>query len=78
MSLHPYSPFKFKLLCLLQITLQAASAAGDKAKVVLKAPSVGTTGGANMIQTIFSDYAPSIMPVDEVSLKEPPRGLRTG
>jgi hypothetical protein len=53
---------------ILQVTLAAAGASGTKAKVTVKSPAFGAAGGANLVQTIFSDYAPSPMPVDEVSL----------
>jgi hypothetical protein len=49
------------------VTLSAAGASGTKAKVMVKSPAFGAAGGANLVQTIFSDYAPSIMPVDAVS-----------
>jgi hypothetical protein len=51
----------------MQVTLSAASASGSKAKVMVKSPAFGAAGGANLVQTIFSDYAPSVMPVDAVS-----------
>jgi hypothetical protein len=50
-----------------QVTLAAAGASGTKAKVMVKSPAFGAAGGANLVQTIFSDYAPSLMPVDAVS-----------
>lgn len=56
----------------LQVTLTAAGTAGQKAKITVKSAAFGAADGANLVQTIFSDYAPSLMPVDVVS------GARTG
>lgn len=49
------------------MTLTAAGTAGQKAKTTVKSAAFGAAGGANLVQTIFSDYAPSLMPVDAVS-----------
>jgi hypothetical protein len=48
--------------------LAAAGVSGTKAKVTVKSPAFGAAGGPNLVQTIFSDYAPSPMPVDAVSV----------
>ncbi|WIA10944.1 hypothetical protein OEZ85_011107 [Tetradesmus obliquus] len=48
----------------LEVTLTAAGTAGQKAKTTVKFAAFGAAGGANLVQTIFSDYAPSLMPVD--------------
>jgi hypothetical protein len=49
-----------------QVTLTAAATSKDSSSVTLKSPAAGV-GGANMIQTIFSDYAPSPFPNGPVS-----------
>jgi hypothetical protein len=50
--------------------LAAAGVSGTKAKVTVKSPAFGAAGGPNLVQTVFSDYAPSAMPVDAMS--QPP------
>lgn len=49
------------------MTLTAAGTSKDSSTVTLKSPAAGN-GGANMIQTIFSDYAPSPFPNGPVSV----------
>lgn len=51
----------------LQVTLTAAGTSKDSSTVTLKSPAAGN-GGADMIQTIFSDYAPSPFPNGPVSV----------
>jgi len=50
-----------------QVTLTAAGSSKNSSSVTLKAPAAGVTAGANMIQTIFSDYAPNTLPLTAVS-----------
>jgi hypothetical protein len=52
--------------CCSQVTLTAAGTPQNSNSVTLKSPSAGP-GGANMIQTIFSDYAPNAFPTSGVS-----------
>lgn len=50
-----------------QVTLKATPPGSKLSKaVVLKAPAFGASGGANMVQTIFSDYAPAPFAVSAV------------
>lgn len=49
-----------------QVTLTAAGTSKNSTKVTLKTPTVGVAAGANMVQTIFSDYAPAAFPNKEV------------
>lgn len=51
-----------------QVMLTAAGSSKVSNKVLLKqAAGAGVSGGANMIQTIFSDYAPTGFPFAAVS-----------
>lgn len=61
--MHPYA----LLPCVLQVTLSAAGSSDSSSKVILKSPAVGVKGGANMVQTIFSDWAPVPFPNEAVS-----------
>lgn len=49
-----------------QVSLTASGSTGSSMTVVLKRASPGTVGGTDMVQTIFSDYAPSGFPNDAV------------
>lgn len=53
--------------CCCQVTLTAAGTSLNRSKVLLKAPAAGVAAGSNMIQTIFSDYAPNTFPNTLVS-----------
>jgi hypothetical protein len=51
-----------------QVVLTATSSLKLNKAVTLKAPLYGAVGGADMVQTIFSDYAPNEFPRDAVSM----------
>lgn len=51
----------------LQVTLTAAATSKNSSSITIKS-AAGGNAGANMIQTIFSDYAPNTFPTTEVRL----------
>jgi hypothetical protein len=51
----------------LQVALSATSPGSRAKRVVLKQANVNTRGGQDLVQTIFSDWAPNDFPMSVVS-----------